>query len=542
MLLATRIGLLSAVAVATGVAGVLYLTRTPADPPAGTLVVQVTDMDTKGPVPGSRVKITFPGQAEAQREALTDDRGEVAFASLPGQYGKFDVYASKEGYQPSDRQEVDVLFDKSLTVPVKLRPLGVVSERVTFHVFTGADAKGQVALSFHQPLRETSPEDAAGVMANEELTYRGTRWVLAGDGREIKAPTSKLPGYRIAENVPTRHQLCGGLAFSQVFGGPYVVPTNQAWAVVSAFGAKVTGPKRVGDVVVWSVGTEIKHFAWVSELAAAGNVFVLSKDNAERVYEGFLHTFPKTSATLTDLDPNRADNQYGRPEVYRLDWDSLHCYREGDPAVLLPAAAGKADWGSKDAIAPRPRVQKVLLEAANEATRALGLPEYRVSRTGDNAWQAEWTVRAKDGSLAAACRMTVAAERSVEAARAVVAQQGEVWTKVGIGPPPAGAIRHPVKPLTVAGEAGAQTGASKFDNDFLEAGACVWSCGTYVLRVAVDVGPVVRGVEKDSDKWQMMKWVAQHTPKMQEILASKAAGGGLNLPERPAAFPGRHKK
>jgi hypothetical protein len=139
-------------------------------------------------------------------------------------------------------------------------------------------------------------------------------WAPLPDGTDVN-------GYNIGTNQPTNRQICAGLAVARLIGGPYKVPAQQADEVISKFGQPVAaGNVAVGDIAVWRDGGTAKHFAIVcgKEVGVnrvgpyVRNIFVWSKDDAERVYKGPVATFPKN---------------YGRVSYYHLNWTGIKVTR-----------------------------------------------------------------------------------------------------------------------------------------------------------------------------------------------------------------------
>jgi hypothetical protein len=82
-------------------------------------VVKVVDEATKEPVSGATVEVTFVGKKESLRTGRTVG-GQVVFGSLPGQYGRYQVHVSLQGYAPAT-EDVELLFEQSATVTVTLK-------------------------------------------------------------------------------------------------------------------------------------------------------------------------------------------------------------------------------------------------------------------------------------------------------------------------------------------------------------------------------------------------------------------------------------
>jgi len=290
------------------------------------------------PLAGVKVEILFATVDETLKEAMTDAKGEAYFPQVPGSSGKFRVRLSGTGLITQI-----VPFEKSLGTPAEVAAEVPVSPDqasllVKFHFYS--KKKGKLSIAFSEYPNDLSAAAIDDVFKKEAPYYQpqapgAYQWDLVPNGTVIQAQSSKLPGYILADNRATRRQLCGGLALSPLFGGPYLMPTDKAWEIVSFYGKKVfkisdhpggrsylppeAADIKPGDIVVFSNSSGVTHFALVEHTVVDGKrqVRIFSKDQQGPVWLGLLEKWPRTG--------------YGDYDIYRLPWDEIDVWREGDP-------------------------------------------------------------------------------------------------------------------------------------------------------------------------------------------------------------------
>lgn len=312
---------------------------------------------------GAEVVVTFPGRSAGLATAKTDNTGTVIFPSLPGTAAKYEVHVVLAEYQPKTIQ-IEKHFEMPLTEKVELKKLKPdPQEQVVFHL--SRDGKSIPPVSFSERSWDMTPEEIQAIIAEETRLYAPDKWLLVPPGREIKAGNSKLPGYRVEVNEPTRSQICGGLALSPLIGGPFALPTDKAWEIVKEFGEPVTGAPQAGDVVVWKNNGDVKHFGLVSDVVeATGTIQVYTKETWERVWLGYAKHFP-------------TEKDFGDFELHRIDWDTIDVTREGDPATPLQPRAGVVRCSSL----PRVPVALAMVGACDDAAGSLGAGKYTLYGT-----------------------------------------------------------------------------------------------------------------------------------------------------------------
>jgi hypothetical protein len=212
----------------------------PAEPelPAGALRVQVeklVDEATREPVSGATVEVSFVGKKEALRQGRTVD-GQVVFGSLPGQFGHYQVHVSLKGYTPVT-QDVELLFEKSATITVTLKPAKEPAKEVVWVLKEG-----------YPQLR---PEPSISLKAVEESRTRfGIKYEC---WENIITAADRLSAHYKYEDTHARHTIIDyRFDFQIKFEGgvPKVLkPGEKYWVTLSG---KTTGRKEPGDA--WTLG------------------------------------------------------------------------------------------------------------------------------------------------------------------------------------------------------------------------------------------------------------------------------------------------
>jgi hypothetical protein len=387
---------------------------------------------------------------------------------------------------------------------------------VTFRL----SAKGQEPMDLG--VNAISPEDGAAWLKNNQASVldKEVLYYTLLTGYKPAAPGTNVNGYSITSNEVDQRMNCAGLALMRLIGGPYILYPGPAMQLLQKFGRPVLTDfenTQPWDVVVFIRGGEAQHVALVEQGGTPVTTVILSKDGPERIYRGLVKDFPNQGPLGEDL------KNFGQPTYYRLDWDAIDVRRLDEEEVQVPAAATKIGWSRTP---PSPRIQKTLIEAANEISSTLSLPEYGPT---DSLFDPH-LVWLWDASPFSHREAIVCADDAPPSSRA------REILKVWIGRAPAWGdqsiqqVEIPGKPDELGVHFSTLAGASVIQASYL------WTCGRHRLTAAAAIG--ILGSRDTKLEAQAAALAARLAEPMFQILSRRAIANGLDKPERPKTnFP-----
>jgi len=509
--------------------------------PPGSLTVLVTDQGTRTPVAGADVDVTWAGKTESvlKKAAKTDVNGEVYFAALPGQFGKYDVHVSGSGYAKI-KESIELLFDQpGIVLNVKLRPENWSEQWIQFRLSSAWYKDNELQIKFNNNTQYLSQKDNEGIVGLETKIYtdRDVDYHLLGPNIPMRAAESTLQWSFTGDNVPTWDFMCGGLALANLFGKAIRIPTGMAAQIIGKFAMQVTGTPQIGDMVMWRKNNQPTHFAWVCKVVRNTRPMIITKDNAGLIWEGYLDQFPKNPSFWNKFKAGVAEDDYGEYALYRLDWDGIDVERMGDQVPQVPAAPGPVSWTgeSKYSNPPPPKAQKAFIDACNEIMSKLNLRPYTIKREQVGWIDAEWgssfegsswkvSLGVNDSSRMGEFR--TAKQEAVKYVQDRIASWSRTPSYAKNFTPP------PVQMVQISGEPGGQKGPQKGITEF------VWSSGKYMFQVKAAINLFEPGKSYDNQTAQELAQKAQktsleHASLLRDILAAKATENKLSLPLRP---------